>query len=127
MPNLKPLNPNPTIRARVGSGSWAEMLRLSKTGLLFSEKAVAGVEVPACQLSANNCHNQRLFDDLGGAQHNRWRPMAVLRFTIISNFVGNCTGSFAPTSRSNNYRLCRFSIVSRVTPAYSYAPPSGHC
>ena len=23
-------------------------------------------------VSANNCHNQRLFDDLGGAQHNRW-------------------------------------------------------
>jgi hypothetical protein len=24
-------------------------------------------------LSANNCHNQRLFDDLGCAQHYRWR------------------------------------------------------
>jgi len=48
------------------------MPRLSIIGLLFLKKADAGAEVPVCQLSAINRHNQQLFDHLGGAQHNRW-------------------------------------------------------
>src|SRR6516165_4349426 len=41
----------------------------------MSEMAPIPTEFCAPQrksLSANNCHNQRLFDHLGGAQHYRW-------------------------------------------------------
>src|SRR5262249_48718673 len=46
----------------VRSGSSTEMLRLSIIGLLFPKKADEGAEVPCCQCSAINRHNQRLFD-----------------------------------------------------------------
>src|SRR5215831_11406478 len=48
------------------------LLRLSITGLLLPEEADGRAEVPVCQLGAINRHNQQLFDDLGGAQQNRW-------------------------------------------------------
>jgi hypothetical protein len=63
----RPAEPwSPQHPAYVGVGSSTEMLRLSITGLLFMRKADAGVEVPVCQLSAINRHDQNLFDDLGG-------------------------------------------------------------
>ena len=45
---------------------------MSISGLLLSEKADAGAEVPVCQLGAINRHNRRLFDDFVGAQQDRW-------------------------------------------------------
>jgi hypothetical protein len=48
------------------------MLIMSISRPLFSTGADAGADVPDRQLSAINRHNQRLFDDLIGAQQNRW-------------------------------------------------------
>src|SRR5215470_3866571 len=53
-----------------GPAYWAEMLRVSETGLLLPEKADRGAEVPVCQFGAINRHNQLLFDHLVGAQQN---------------------------------------------------------
>jgi hypothetical protein len=75
---------------------------VSITGLLLLKKADAGAEFRARQLSAKSglmhrSKNTPLLDHLIGAQPNRWgygkaERLAVMRFTTISNFVGNCTG-----------------------------------
>src|SRR5215467_1299312 len=64
----------------VRTGSRAEMLRVSKTGLLLPEKADGGAEVLVCQLGAINRHNRRLFDDLVGAKQDRWGHCKTERF-----------------------------------------------
>jgi len=68
-----------------------------------------------CSNDATGAARAALFDLLISAKQYRWgygktERLGGLEVHDHLEFVGNCTGSFAPTSRSNNFRLCRFSI-----------------